>query len=138
MNATKGSSSPSITVSGGFLDVEVPTNGDTDGIDSNGTYTQTDGTVIIKGPGSASGNNFGAAALDTDGAVSLSKGTLIIFGGSEKTPSTSLTKTLCSSTTVNAGAHTVSFASGSSYSTSLKSSSRGCVVYSSLGNATLN
>lgn len=139
MNATKGSSSPSITVSGGFLDVEVPTNGDTDGIDSNGTYTQTDGTVIIKGPGSASGNSSGAAALDTDGAVSLSKGTLIIFGGSEKTPSTSLTKTLCSSTTVNAGAHTVSFASsGSSYSTSLKSSSRGCVVYSSLGNATLN
>ena len=138
MNATKGNSSPSIVISGGYLDVEVPTNGDTDGIDSNGTYSQSDGVVIVKGPGNASGNNFGAAALDTDGNVTLTKGTLIIFGGSEKTPSTSVTKTLCSSNTVSAGNHTVSFASsGASYSTTLKSSSRGCVVYSSLGNATL-
>ena len=138
MNATKGNSSPSVIVSGGLLDVEVPTNGDTDGIDSNGTYTQSDGVVIVKGPGNASGNNFGAAALDTDGAVTLSKGTLIIFGGSEKTPSTSVTKTLCSSNTVSAGNHTVSFSSsGASYATTLKNSSRGCIVYSSLGNATL-
>ena len=138
MNATKGNASPAIVVSGGFLDVEVPTNGDTDGIDSNGTFSQTDGTVIVKGPGNASGNNFGAAALDTDGTVTLTKGTLIIFGGTEKTPSTSVTKTLCTSNTVSAGNHTVSFSSsGASYSTSLKSSSRGCVVYSSLGNATL-
>lgn len=138
MNATKGNTTASIVVSGGFLDVEVPTNGDTDGIDSNGTFSQTDGTVIVKGPGNASGNSFGAAALDTDGTVTLTKGTLIIFGGTEKTPSTSVTKTLCTSNTVSAGNHTVSFSSsGASYSTSLKSSSRGCVVYSSLGNATL-
>ena len=138
MNATKGNASPSIVVSGGFLDVEVPTNGDTDGIDSNGTYSQTDGTVIVKGPGNASGNSMGAAALDTDGTVSLTKGTLIIFGGSEKTPSTNATKTLCSSSTVSAGNHTISFSSsGVSYSTTLKNSSRGCIVYSSLGTASL-
>ena len=139
VNATNGKKSTAIKVSGGLLDVEVPTNGDTDGIDSNGTYTQTGGTVIVKGPGSASGNmGGGAAALDTDGAVSLSDGTLIVFGSIERTPTTSLAKTLCSSNTVNSGSHTISFSNGTSYSTTLKSSSRGCVVYSSLGSATLN
>lgn len=138
VNATSGKKSPAIKVSGGFLDVEVPTSGDTDGIDSNGTYTQTGGTVIIKGPGSASGGmGGGAAALDTDGTVALSDGTLIVFGGIERTPSTSLTKTICSSNSVSTGSHSVSFSNGTSYSTTLKSSSRGCVVYSSLGSATL-
>ena len=139
VNATNGKKSTAIKVSGGLLDVEVPTNGDTDGIDSNGTYTQTGGTVIVKGPGSASGNmGGGAAALDTDGAVSLSDGTLIVFGSIERTPTTSLAKTLCSSNTVNSGSHTISFSNGTSYSTTLKSSSKGCVVYSSFGSATLN
>ena len=139
MNATKGKASPAINVSDGFLDVEVPTNGDTDGIDSNGTYNQTGGVVIVKGPGSASGASGGAAALDTDGNVTLKNCTLIIFGGTEKTPSTTnVTKTICSSTTVSAGSHSVSFSSGSaSYNTTLKTSSRGCLVYSALGQATL-
>ncbi|MBO7377472.1 MAG: carbohydrate-binding domain-containing protein, partial [Clostridia bacterium] len=41
VNASGGNSSPAITVSGGYLDVTVPSSGDTDGIDSNGSYTQT-------------------------------------------------------------------------------------------------
>lgn len=139
VNATKGNSSPAINVSGGFLDVEVPTNGDTDGIDSNGTYTQTGGTVIVKGPGSASGSSMAmAAALDTDGTVKITSGSLIVFGAIEKTPSSSVTKTLVSSSNVSAGTHTISFASSNtSYSTTLKTGSNGCVVYSSLGTATL-
>ena len=139
-NATKGKQTPAINVSNGLLDIEVPTNGDTDGIDSNGTFTQTGGVVIVKGPGTAGSSGSPAAALDTDGNVSLSKCTLIIFGGIERTPSTSnVTKTLCTSNTVSAGSHTVSFSSGNtSYTTTLKSSSRGCLVYSSLGSATLN
>ena len=139
-NATKGNSSPLISVSGGYLDITVPTNGDTDGIDSNGNYVQTGGVVITKGPGSASGSGGGGAfALDADGSVTISKGTLIVFGGIEaKSPSTSLTKTLCSSSTVNAGTHTISFSGGTSYSTVLKSSTSGCIVYSELGTATLN
>ena len=136
MNATKGNETPAIKVSGGYLDVEVPGNGDTDGIDSNGSFTQTGGVVIVKGPGSASGNTFGAAALDTDGNVTLSNCTLIVFGGIEKTPSTSLTKTLVSNT-VSTGSHTISF-TGQSYSTTLKSSTNGCIIYSSLGSATLS
>ena len=138
-NATSGNATPSINVSGGLLDVEVPTNGDTDGIDSNGSFTQSGGVVIVKGPGNAGGNSMGAAALDTDGAVSVSDGTLIIFGGTEKTPTTNskITKTLCSSNSVATGSHTVSFSNNTSYQTTLKNSSRGCVVYSALGTATL-
>lgn len=139
VNATSGNTTPSINVNGGFLDVEVPTNGDTDGIDSNGSFTQSGGVVIVKGPGNAGGNSMGAAALDTDGAVSVSDGTLIIFGGSEKTPTTNskITKTLCSSSSVSTGSHTVSFSNNTSYQTTLKNSSRGCIVYSALGTATL-
>ena len=140
VNATSGKSSPTINVTGGFLDVEVPTSGDTDGIDSNGGYTQSGGTVIVKGPGSASGSQMAmAAALDTDGAVSITSGSLIVFGAIEKTPSSSVTKTLVSSNTVSSGNHTITFASsGTSYTTNLKSSSKGCIVYSSLGSATLS
>jgi len=139
VNATKGNATPAINVSGGFLDVEVPTNGDTDGIDSNGSFTQSGGVVIVKGPGNAGGNSMGAAALDTDGAVSVSDGTLIIFGGTEKTPTTNskITKTLCFSNSIASGSHTVSFSNNTSYQTTLKNSSRGCVVYSALGTATL-
>ena len=138
MNATKGKTTPAINVSGGLLDVAVSTSGDTDGIDSNGTFTQTGGVVIVKGPGSAGSSGSPAAALDTDGAITLNAGTLIVFGGMERTPSTSLTKTLCSSKTVAAGTHSVSFSGGTSYSTTLKSSSNGCIVYSQLGTATLS
>ena len=138
VNATAGKSSPAINVNDGYLDVEVPTNGDTDGVDSNGSYTQNGGVVIIKGPGQAGGGSFGAAALDTDGSVTVKNGTLIVFGGIEKTPSSSVTKTLCSSNNVSTGSHTVSFSNNTKYSTTLKSSSKGCIVYSSLGTATLS
>ena len=137
VNATTGKSSPTINVSGGYLDVTVPTSGDTDGIDSNGTYTQTGGVVIIRGPGKASGGNGGAAALDTDSTVRITSGTLIVFGGIEQTPVSSVTKTLCSSSTVSAGSHKVTFAS-QEYNVTLKYSTNGCVVYSSLGTATLS
>ena len=135
--AKKASNSPTIVVSGGTLDVTVPS-GDTDGIDSNGTYTQTGGVVITRGPGSASGGQGGGAwALDTDGGITLKGGTLIVFGGVEGTLSASgVTKTLCSSSTVSAGTHTVTVGSNS-YPVELKYSSSGCVVYSDGGSATL-
>ena len=138
MNATKGSSNPAINVSGGSLDINVPTSGDTDGIDSNGTFTVTGGVVIVKGPGSASSSGSPAAAVDTDGAVTLKGGTLAIFGGCERAPTSSVTKTLCSSKTVSAGSHTISFSGGTVYTTELKNNTNGCVVYSDLGTATLN
>ena len=139
MNATKGNSSPAINVTGGLLDINVSTNGDTDGIDSNGTLTISGGVVIVKGPGTAGRTGSPAAAVDTDGAITLKGGTLIVFGGIEREPSTSgVTKTLCSSSSIAAGSHTVSFTGGTSYTTELKNSANGCLVYSDLGTATLN
>ena len=138
MNATKGNASPAINVSGGLLDISVSTSGDTDGIDSNGTFNLNGGVVIVKGPGSASSSGSPAAALDTDGAITLTSGTLIVFGGIERTPSTSLTRTLCSSSTVSAGSHVVTYADGMAYKTTLKGSTNGCITYSDHGSATLN
>ena len=134
----KVTSLPSITVEGGYLFVNVSPSGDTDGIDSNGTYTQSGGVVISCGPGSASGGMGGGAwALDTDKGVTLKGGTLILFGGMENTPSNQgMTKTVCSSRTVSAGTHTVTI-KDNSYSVELKYSYSGCVVYSADGSAAL-
>lgn len=134
----KVTSLPSITVEGGYLFVNVSPSGDTDGIDSNGTYTQSGGVVISCGPGSASGGMGGGAwALDTDKGVTLKGGTLILFGGMENTPSNQgMTKTVCSSSTVSAGTHTVTI-KDNSYSVELKYSYSGCVVYSADGSAAL-
>ena len=137
VNAGKGSSTPKIEVTGGYLDVTVNPNGDTDGIDSNGTYVQSGGVVIVRGPGSASGGGGGAFALDASSTISLLGGTTIVFGGIERTPTTSLTRTLCSSSSLT-GEHTVSFSDGTSYACSLSYSYKGCLVYSVLGTATLN
>lgn len=107
INACRGSSSPLINVSGGYLDVTVSANGDVDGIDSNGSYMQTGGVVITRGPGSEM-----AAAIDADGRITVSGGTLIILGygrvstgGNVKAVSLSLH---------DAGSHTVTI-DGTSY-----------------------
>ena len=61
-----------------MLDVTVKASGDVDGIDSNGTYTQTGGTVIVRGPAGG-----GAWSLDTTSDVTLNGGTLVVVGGIE-------------------------------------------------------
>ena len=75
VNARTGQGTSSITVSGGVLDVTVPSSKDVDGIDSKGTYTQTGGVVITRGPSSST-----AAALDTDGTARIDGGTIIVLG----------------------------------------------------------
>lgn len=107
VNATKGNSTPAINVTGGYLDVTVSPSGDTDGIDSNGNYTQSGGIVITRGP-----NSDMAAAIDADGSITVSGGTLIVLGygqvktsGSVKTVSLSLH---------SSGSHTVKI-DGTSY-----------------------
>ena len=127
VNATAGNKSPAINVSGGLLDVEVSTSGDTDGIDSNGTLNITGGAVIVKGPGTAGQTGSPAAAVDTDGAITISAGSLIVFGGIERNPTSSVTRTLISSSSIAAGSHTISFAS-QSYTTTLKSNCKGCII----------
>ena len=75
VNAKSGIATPQVNITGGYLDITVSPNGDTDGIDSNGTYTQTSGVVITRGP-----NSEMAAALDADGSKTITGGTLIILG----------------------------------------------------------
>ena len=75
VNACKGTANAQINVTGGYLDVTVSPNGDTDGIDSNGTYAQTGGVVIARGPA-----NQNMAAIDADGSVTITGGTLIVLG----------------------------------------------------------
>ncbi|MBP1043342.1 carbohydrate-binding domain-containing protein [Vagococcus sp. BWB3-3] len=61
----------SITINGGviFIDAEG------DGIDSNGTVTQTGGTALVSGP-----TNGGNGALDYDGTYTISGGILVAAG----------------------------------------------------------
>ena len=138
VNAGKGSSTPKIEVADGILDVTVNPNGDTDGIDSNGTYVQSGGVVIARGPGYAGGSGGGAFALDASSSISLLGGTTILFGGIERSPITSLTRTLCSNSTLTAGTYVVSFDDGTSFTCPTQYDYRGCLVYSVLGSATLN
>ena len=104
--------SPSVNISGGYLFCAVPSNGDTDGIDSNGSISITGGTVITCGP-----NSGMASALDADGSVSLSNATLIVFGGVEKNPSTSLTKSTISGSHGNGNTYTITFSNGETVQT---------------------
>ena len=122
VNATKGVETPQILVTGGYLDVTVPTNGDTDGIDSNGVYRQTGGVVVTRGPA-----NMNMAAIDADGSVSVTGGTLIVLGygrvstgGSVRSYSLSLH---------SAGSHTVKIGSAS-YTFENSVSYGGTFVYS--------
>ncbi len=73
-----GNGSPKISVSGGYLEVNVNPSADTDGVDSNGIYTQTGGVVITKGP-----NSSNMSALDHEGEANISGGTLIVLGAIE-------------------------------------------------------
>ena len=75
VNATTGASSAQIKITGGYLDITVPPSGDSDGIDSNGSFSMTGGVLITRGP-----NSQMMAALDADSGVSVTGGTLIILG----------------------------------------------------------
>lgn len=115
VNACAGTSTPLVNVTGGYLDVTVAPNGDTDGIDSNGNYRQSGGVVIARGP-----NNQNMAAIDANGSVTISGGTLIVLGygrvtasGSVKTYSLSLHS--AGSHTVTVGEETYTFTNANAY-----------------------
>ena len=92
--ANKIGKTPSITISGGYVDITMAS-GDTDGIDSNGTFTMTGGVVISRGAPNSS--NSMATGLDCDGAAKITGGTFIQLGARE----TVLTCTGCA--TLNYG-----------------------------------
>lgn len=85
VNAGKSmNQTPLIEVSGGILDVIV-SNGDTDGIDSNGNYKQTGGFVITRNPTTDTSGNMGA--LDIDGTFTMTGGTFVALGPVSAVPS---------------------------------------------------
>ena len=85
INASKKiNETPTIEVSGGYLDISVA-NGDTDAIDSNGSFTQTGGVIVSRGSPGVKGSRM-STALDCDGVATISGGTFIAFNGLEKQP----------------------------------------------------
>ena len=77
----------SLTITGGYLEV----NADGDGLDSNGTITQSGGTVIVNGP-----TNGGNGALDYDSAYNITGGILLASGSKQMAQTTSDTSTQAS------------------------------------------
>lgn len=103
-----GSSTPLINITGGYVDVTTGS-GDTDGIDSNGSYTQSGGMVLVKG-GSSSGQVSGS--IDVDGNITITGGTCITLGGICETPVNSVNAYVFSSVSFNTGSYSVKDSSG--------------------------
>lgn len=103
-----GSSTPLINITGGYIDVTTGS-GDTDGIDSNGNYTQSGGMVLVKG-GSSSGQVSGS--IDVDGNITITGGTCVALGGICETPVNSVNAYVFSSVSFNAGSYSVKDSSG--------------------------
>ena len=133
VNCSKKSfSNCAFTMSGGYLDVAVRS-GDTDGIDSNGNFLMSGGTIVTRGsPGNGGGMSTG---LDVDGTISMTGGTLIAFNGLERSPSASGTIKYAGTSGANSsmggggfgGGH---FGGGGGQSSSSKSLSAGNYVLS--------
>lgn len=103
-----GASTPLINITGGYVDVTTGS-GDTDGIDSNGSYTQSGGMVFVKG-GSSSGQVSGS--IDVDGNITITGGTCVALGGICETPVNSVNAYVFSSVSFNAGSYSVKDSSG--------------------------
>ena len=103
-----GTSTPLINLTGGYVDVTTGS-GDTDGIDSNGNYTQSGGMVLVKG-GSSSGQVSGS--IDVDGNITITGGTCVALGGICETPVNSVNAYVFSSVSFNAGSYSVKDSSG--------------------------
>ena len=109
VNACKGSQAPLVNVTGGYLEVTTPA-GDTDAIDSNGSFTMSGGFVLVKGGASMGGM---AGSVDVDGSVTVTGGSIVAFGGICATPSGNSVNTFVSSgTSFSAGDYTLVDASG--------------------------
>ena len=142
--STKNTSDGVITVSGGKVYVEV-SGGDVDGVDSNGSYYQTGGFVMVSNPNA---NSMGtAAAVDADRTVSVTGGVIVALGtvsssgggGGSKGPGGMGGGGFASSLpsgyvtyngTLNAGEHTFTF-DGTSYTFTIKNRVSGGWIWAS-------
>ena len=97
-STSSSTSSYSINIKDGVIVLYCPS-GDTDVIDSNGTYTQTGGVVIAHNAAS-SGT---ATALDTDGTATISGGIFVGIGNLETTPTVTNVKKQTVSVALSSG-----------------------------------
>ena len=109
INAPKGGSKPLVSITGGYLEITTPS-GDTDAIDSNGSFTMSGGFALIKG-GAAMGGMAGS--VDVDGSITVTGGTIIALGGICETPTNDSVCTFISGgTSFGKGSYTVTDAAG--------------------------
>ncbi len=93
LNACRGSVTPMIYIHGGSVQVRTPS-GDTDAIDSNGSFQMTGGAVLV-----LSGTQMGgmSGSVDVDGSVSVTGGTIVALGGICQIPQNGSVNTYVSS-----------------------------------------
>ena len=109
INACSGGSAPLVSISGGRIEVATPS-GDTDAIDSNGSFTMTGGIAIIKGGASMGGM---AGSVDVDRSLTVTGGTIVALGGICETPGSGSVNTyISSSASFSAGDYSIVDSSG--------------------------
>ncbi len=114
-----------VLISGGYLYIDAGG----DGLDSNGSFTMTGGTVLVDGP-----TNGGNGPLDYDSSFTVNGGILVAAGSSGMAQNASSTSTQCCVLVyTSASANTVfniSDSSGNSVLTYQPSKQYGCVLVS--------
>ncbi len=109
LNACRGAAAPMILISGGYAEIRTPS-GDTDTIDSNGSFQMTGGTVLVLS-GSQSGGMSGT--VDVDGSISVTGGTIVSLGGISGIPQNGSVNTFVSDGTgFSAGEYRITDAEG--------------------------
>ena len=129
-----------INVMGGYLDITT-CGGDVDGIDSNNTYTQSGGTVIVRGTTTDGGSSGTTTAFDIgDGKTgSMSSGTFIACGKMENSMSSTAGYSKTGTKTLSAGNSFTVTCGSTPYTIKCKNKLNNCSisVYSSLGDITI-
>lgn len=128
LNACKGAVTPMVCMNGGYAEIRT-SSGDTDAIDSNGSFQMTGGTVLVLG-GSSQGGMSGS--VDVDGTISVTGGTIVALGGICRIPSDGSVNTYVSNGTgFSAGEYRITDADGSTiFSFTLSGSYSSCWIAS--------
>ena len=109
LNACKGDETPMVCVNGGYAEIRTPS-GDTDAIDSNGSFLMTGGTVLVLGGAQMGGM---AGSVDVDGSITVTGGTIVALGGICQIPSNGSVNTYVSdSASFSAGEYRITDAGG--------------------------
>ena len=128
LNACKGAAAPMVYINGGYAEIRTPS-GDTDAIDSNGSFQMTGGSVLV-----LSGSQMGgmSGSVDVDGTISVTGGTIVALGGISGTPQSGSVNTYVSNgTSFSAGSYRITDASGNTvFSFDLTGSYSSCWIAS--------